>query len=74
MSKPRTARAVAGNQGVQREFARRLNAVLRSVLREALADMRKAAAAVGLAQDAAGDAVSGYLAARFAEHMARGMI
>ena len=74
MTKLRTARAVAGNQGVQREFARRLNAVLRKVLREALADMRKDAEAVGLAQDAAGDAVSGYLADRFAERMARWMI
>ena len=50
MTKLRTARAVAGNQGVQREFARRLNAVLRKVLREALADMRKDAEAVGMAQ------------------------
>lgn len=74
MTKLRTARAVTGNQGVQREYAKRLNAVLRKVLREALADMRKDAEAVGLAQDAAGDAVSGYLADRFAERMARWMI
>ena len=74
MTKPRTARAVTGNQGVQREYAKRLNAVLRKVLREALADLRKDAEAGGMAQDAAESIVSGYLADRFAERMARWMI
>ena len=73
MRKPRTARAVAGNQGVQREYARRLRAVLRSLLRDALKDLHQE---LGMAHDAD----SGYepspadITSRFAADMARWMI
>ena len=36
--KPRTARAVAANLGVQKEYARRLRNALRMLLRDALGD------------------------------------
>ena len=50
--KPRTARAVAANLGVQKEYARRLRNALRMLLRDALRDLHQelgmAHAAVGL--------------------------
>ena len=49
--KPRTARAVAANQGVQKEYARRLRNALRMLLRDALRDLHQE---LGMAHDAAG--------------------
>lgn len=49
--KPRTARAVAANLGVQKEYARRLRNALRMLLRDALRDLHQE---LGMAHDAAG--------------------
>lgn len=73
MRKPRTVRAVAGNQGVQREYAKRLRILLRRLLRDALSDIRSE---LGVAQDAdqPGAPSPADVTSRFSADMARWMI
>ena len=71
--KPRTARAVAANQGVQKEYARRLRNALRMLLRDALRDLHQE---LGMAHDAAGgfEPSPSDITRRFAADMARWMV
>ena len=71
--KPRTARAVAANLGVQKEYARRLRNALRMLLRDALRDLHQE---LGMAHDAAGgfEPSPSDITRRFAADMARWMV
>ena len=71
--KPRTARAVAANQGVQKEYARRLRNALRMLLRDALKDLHQE---LGMAHAAAGgfEPSPSDITRRFAADMARWMV
>ena len=71
--KPRTARAVAANLGVQKEYARRLRNALRMLLRDALKDLHQE---LGMAHDAAGgfEPSPSDITRRFAADMARWMV
>ncbi|MDY6322530.1 MAG: phage minor head protein [Succinivibrio sp.] len=77
--KPRTARAVAANQGVQREYAKRLQAVLRAVVRDAFLELKDAAKLAGMAQDAdepspIAEQAQRFVHERFAEAQARWLV
>lgn len=78
VKKPRTARAVSANQGVQKEYAARLRKVLALVIREALSEIKADFARAGMAQDAANTppdtSIQDYINGRFTEHMARWLV
>lgn len=78
VKKPRTARAVSANQGVQKEYAARLRKVLALVIREALSEIEADFARAGMAQDAANTppdtSIQDYINGRFTENMARWLV